>query len=143
MKNGSMNARKRTGDGFGKNWNGIISGMGTIAGGAWRMITDRTIKAMHKQYGKDPLHKCGDCCNYLRWRYHARILHKCRAYGLTHSEASDWRVKWEACGLYNKPFDEDAMRPLMFVLTRTREKEPTEPDPRQLTFLPDEQEAAE
>lgn len=31
-------------------------------------------------------------------------LRKCTVYGATHSEASDWRKKYEACGLYNKPW---------------------------------------
>ena len=29
-------------------------------------------------------------------------LRKCTVYGATHSEASDWRKKYVACGMYNK-----------------------------------------
>jgi hypothetical protein len=32
-------------------------------------------------------------------------VYKCEAYGLTHSEASGWRISYRACGLYSKPFD--------------------------------------
>ena len=30
------------------------------------------------------------------------ILRKCTVYGATHSEASDWRKKYVACGMYCK-----------------------------------------
>lgn len=35
-------------------------------------------------------------------RYHDRILTKCKVYGLTHSEASDWAGRWMACGMFNR-----------------------------------------
>ena len=105
-------------------------------------MTDRGIHAMHKQYGTDPLHTCQSCCNLLRYRMN-RTWFKCAAYGTSSSIATDWRLKWEACGLYGKPVEPLRIRPLLDVLKHSsRKMEPTEPDPRQLTFLPDEQEAA-
>ena len=67
----------------------------------------RKIEAMHHLYGKvdsvnpqtgKPL-RCGDCPHYVSDRYHDKILRKCEAYGMTHSEASDWAKSKPACGL--------------------------------------------
>ena len=59
---------------------------------------------MYRAYGR-AYGKCADCCNFVSGRYHNKVLQKCKAYGLTHSEASDWRKKWNACGLFNVPFE--------------------------------------
>ncbi len=37
--------------------------------------------------------------------YHDMILRKCTVYGATHSEASDWRKKYVACGMYDKEWN--------------------------------------
>ena len=69
-------------------------------------LTDKKIDAMHVRFGiADGI--CGDCPHFLRYRYHDKCLLKCRAYGLTHSDATDWRVKWSACGMKDKEIDED------------------------------------
>jgi len=66
----------------------------------------KKIDAMHSRFGfADGI--CGDCPHFLRYRYHDRCLLKCMAYGLTHSEATDWRVKWQACGMKDKEMDEN------------------------------------
>ena len=57
---------------------------------------------MYRQFGKTPGQTCGTCSNFVSGRYHTRTLRKCSVYGLTHSEASDWAKRWEACGCYNK-----------------------------------------
>jgi hypothetical protein len=67
---------------------------------------------MHKHFGSDIAHKCGDCCNFVRGRYHDRILQKCERYGLSHSEATDWAQRWEACGMFDKPLG-DNERPVI------------------------------
>lgn len=46
--------------------------------------------------------KCGDCKHFVQGRYRDLNLKKCEIYGLTHSEASDWAKRWQACGCYNK-----------------------------------------
>lgn len=69
-------------------------------------MTHKKIEAMHDRYGRsDGI--CGECEHFLRYRYHDKNLLKCKAYGLTHSEATDWRVKWPACGLKEHPLSED------------------------------------
>lgn len=66
----------------------------------------KKIDAMHATYGTaDGI--CGDCPHFLRHRYHDKVLLKCRAYGLTHSEATDWRVKYAACGLKDLPLPDE------------------------------------
>lgn len=59
---------------------------------------------MHRLFGENREHRCGECCNFVRGRYHDRILQKCSAYGMTHSEASDWAQKWTGCGLFNREY---------------------------------------
>lgn len=64
----------------------------------------RKIEEMHYRFGKTPGQMCEDCSNLIKGRYHGMYLRKCTVYGATQSEASDWRKKYEACGLYNKPW---------------------------------------
>lgn len=69
-------------------------------------MTARKIDAMHARFGMaDGM--CKDCPHLISGRYHDRILHKCEAYGLTHSEATDWRLRWVACGLKNLPLPDE------------------------------------
>lgn len=79
----------------------------------------KQIALMHKYFGRAYTERCGTCCNFVRDRYHDRILQKCERYGLTHSEASDWAQSWEACGVYNTPLP-DGERPLMEYAGRGR-----------------------
>ena len=64
--------------------------------------THRKIDAMHTLYGTRPGRKCGDCdylCSYLA----NRRYYKCRLYGVSSSEATDWRLSYEACGQIDRP----------------------------------------
>ncbi len=65
----------------------------------------KKIERMHNMFGKTVGHKCYECSNFVSGRYHDKILHKCSVYGLTHSEASDWRLKYDACGMFNKEYE--------------------------------------
>lgn len=65
----------------------------------------RKIELMHNLYGQIEDKKCSECCHLQSGRYHNTILHKCELYGLTHSEASDWRLKYTACGMFDKETD--------------------------------------
>lgn len=62
----------------------------------------RKIALMHKLFGKRYGHTCRECSNLVKGRYHNRMLTKCKVYGLTHSEASDWAGRWQACGAFNR-----------------------------------------
>ena len=62
----------------------------------------RKIALMHRLFGVCEGHACRECSNLVKGRYHDRILTKCKVYGLTHSEASDWAGRWQACGMFNR-----------------------------------------
>lgn len=62
----------------------------------------RKIDEMHRRFGVLEDKYCEDCSNLIKGRYRGMNLRKCTVYGATHSEASDWRKKYTACGMYNK-----------------------------------------
>lgn len=68
------------------------------------MTTPKKIDFMHLQFGKRADKHCAQCCNFVEGRYRDRILRKCRVYGLTHSEASDWAMTWTACGMFDQEY---------------------------------------
>lgn len=80
----------------------------------------RKIDAMHQRFGKLDGKQCRDCSHLVRYRYNCRTIQKCRVYGDTCSEASDWRQKWTACGQFNKEY---AGRCVMETLSRCKEHE--------------------
>ena len=66
----------------------------------------KKIEAMHIRFGTvDGI--CGDCPHFVEGLYHDKKLFKCKAYGLTHSEATDWRKRWVACGLKDLPLPDE------------------------------------
>ena len=72
------------------------------------MPNPRKIDLMHRQFGKyssKGLHICGECSNFIRYRYHDKLYRKCTVYGVTSSEASDWARKYEACGMFNQEYN--------------------------------------
>lgn len=75
---------------------------------------------MHQIFGVcHGMHICAECSNFVSGRYHDKILRKCEVYGLTHSEASDWAKRWEACGMFNKEYNG---RPIIEVKTGGKKK---------------------
>ena len=64
----------------------------------------RKQQLMYKQFGMCDGHVCGECSNLVEGRYHDKALRKCKVYGMTHSEASDWAKRWLACGMFNKTY---------------------------------------
>ena len=86
-------------------------------------MADRKINAMHKEYGITHIyHQCKECCNFVKGRYHDTILRKCKAYGLTHSEATDWAGKNDACGMFGVPFEATKRTPLIDVLKHNKKE---------------------
>ena len=62
----------------------------------------KSIEIMHKFFGSGhPSDKCGDCKNLIK----DGNYYKCRIYGNTSSEASDWRKKWNSCAMFNMPYN--------------------------------------
>ena len=64
----------------------------------------RKIELMHQLFGIYSGRKCADCENFVTGIYHDKKLQKCIVYGMTHSEASDWRQKYDACGMFNREY---------------------------------------
>jgi len=44
---------------------------------------------------------CSSCKHLVRFE-HGHVFYKCKAYGISNSAATDWRLKYNACGLKNK-----------------------------------------
>ena len=65
----------------------------------------RKIEAMHERFGIFPDKRCENCSNLIQGDYHGVHLRKCTVYGATHSEATDWRKKYVACGMYCKEYN--------------------------------------
>ena len=67
-------------------------------------MATRKIDLMHREFGFSPGHKCQYCDNLIVQQANRRY-YKCEVYGITDSEASDWRLSYDACGMYNKVYD--------------------------------------
>jgi hypothetical protein len=62
----------------------------------------RGLAAMHLNHGRALGKRCGDCVHLVRVHGdHQIVPFKCTEYRISNSAASDWRKKWDACGLFN------------------------------------------
>lgn len=59
----------------------------------------RKKEAMYEFFGKID-NVCANCCHLLG---DTGCYRKCEVYGVSHSEATDWALSWQACGLFNQP----------------------------------------
>lgn len=92
-------------------------------------MADRKITAMHREYGKDIAHKCADCpnlCIHAAMSSTGRTHYKCRVYGESFSEATDWTKRWKACGMYGHPASKGDT-PLFERLKHAKRKADVEP----------------
>lgn len=91
----------------------------------------RKIEIMHRTFGKCPGHTCKQCSNLIRgsWNYA-----KCRVYGDTSSQASDWTQRWEACGMFNKTWNRGPIIRLVRPDRKEREKEQNTPLEGQISW---------
>lgn len=87
----------------------------------------KKIDAMHERFGIVPDKRCEDCSNLIQGRYHTKYLRKCTVYGVTHSEASDWRKKYVACGLFNQEWKgQEMMKVFQWENQKKNQIEPLE-----------------
>ena len=71
----------------------------------------KKIDAMHSFYGHDHLErKCEECDHLIHGKYNGKWYYKCTVYGCSHSEATDWRKSYDACGLVDHDFPEHDKR---------------------------------
>lgn len=61
----------------------------------------RKIDLMHRMFGKTGGQFCKDCDHLCKVSYD-RTYYKCEVYGESRSDATDWVLKYPACGLFNK-----------------------------------------
>ena len=64
---------------------------------------NRKINLMRSFFGASP-NVCGGCTNLNRSCVGRRTRYKCRVYGETRSEATDWAKSWPACGMFNREY---------------------------------------
>lgn len=67
-------------------------------------MTVRKIDLMHKCFGTDNKHKCGECSNLIA-KFYQRIYYKCSVYGDSSGEGTDWAKSWVACGMFGKQYN--------------------------------------
>lgn len=88
-------------------------------------MTSRKMARMHLLFGRHSGH-CKDCPHLIRGEYHDKHYYKCKAYGLSRSEATDWRVGWDACGMIDKEIGQ-TFRPVLDRIKRESKGQPIQP----------------
>ena len=68
---------------------------------------------MRSMFGPGPEGEICKSCAFLTYRMRDRKWYKCRAYGTSSSESTDWGCTWPACGLFT--YDESVPLPPGFV----------------------------
>ena len=66
----------------------------------------KRIDLMYSLFGRCDGKMCKDCIHFRGYRTH-RMIYKCKVYGVTNSKASDWRLMYKACGMYNMPYTQE------------------------------------
>ncbi len=74
---------------------------------------------MHRRYGRECHHRCSKCIHHIT-KYNDKPYHKCKVYGVSMSEATDFAADGIACGLYDK---ETMEKDVYLTLNRRKEKE--------------------
>lgn len=83
----------------------------------------RKQQIMYKHFGMCDGHLCGECSNLEDGWFGKKHLFKCKVYGVTSSEASDWAKRWLACGMFNKTY---TGRPIIELVRRSNPRPPVE-----------------
>lgn len=89
---------------------------------------------MHDRFGRYRGYKpkkCGECSNFKRYKYRGKTYKKCCIYGESNSEATDWNVSYEACNMFNNPYDGT---PIIEVLKCSKRPKEDKPIKGQITF---------
>jgi len=95
-------------------------------------MTARKIDAMHRLFGKQPGLTCWNC-PHLTYYEQSRRWYKCRLYGFTSSEATNWKKSNIACGMWGK-HAEKGFVPVIERLKHTARKKPDKPIEGQVTI---------
>ena len=83
-------------------------------------MTIRKFDLMYKLFGKAE-GKCKDCKYYSAYEHHNKGYRKCEIYGVTNSEATDWKASADACGLF--PDKETNIRDVVRIVRPEKKEE--------------------
>lgn len=73
----------------------------------------RPVEKMYQLYGMEKGKRCGDCKHFLRQSYRGKTYFKCSLYGCSNCQSTDFRVSYDACGMYNKTRDPKQDKPIV------------------------------
>lgn len=90
------------------------------------------VAAMHMRFGTSN-HLCKDC-NHLLKRTYQRTFYKCKAYGCSKSETTDWKMSSVACGLYGKELP-PLFVPVIEQIKHKSRKQPDKPVDGQIAMF--------
>lgn len=76
-------------------------------------MVDNKIFAMHRRFGTCGVLRCEGCNHLITDNSHKRRFRKCELYGNTFSSATDWKVSYQACGMYNVKQDMNEWVPVI------------------------------
>ena len=65
------------------------------------MTTKEKAEHMYQHFGKCEGHQCRECMHFRGYEY-SKTYFKCKVFGDTGSQATDWGATLVACGLFNK-----------------------------------------
>ena len=82
-------------------------------------MSKRKIDLMYEMFGENDTYYCSECIHFRRIYYRNKTYRKCEVYGLTHSEATDWKASNLACGL--APDKTYMGKDIVEMITRNRE----------------------
>ncbi|MCB6570004.1 hypothetical protein LI142_10885 [Eubacterium limosum] len=82
------------------------------------------IELMHQLFGRSK-GLCLNCHHLVRVGCHGKAYRKCKVYGVTHGEGTDWKVSNHACGLFPDVFYQG--RPIMEIARKMSKNKEIEP----------------
>lgn len=97
-------------------------------------MSKRKIDLMHQIFGKAE-RMCKECDHFRRERYRDKLYRKCEVYGITNSEASDWKASYQACGLFNTPYPYKDNQIIRYVTPERKREIEAEPLDGQIDIL--------
>lgn len=93
-------------------------------------MAKRNIEIMHSLFGICDGHTCGECDNLMMHAY-SRNYFKCAVWGNSCSVSSDWRKKYQACGMFNREYSDIPVKEYVKHMPRTNNND--EQIPGQMT----------
>ena len=78
----------------------------------------KPIDHMHEAFGL-AVGTCRDCSHLIAHRSN-KTWYKCEVYGESSCESSDWRLKYQACGMYNQEFKGTPLKDILKHMPRPK-----------------------